>query len=148
MGLPALLASHPGAAVATAPAASCPPGSDDWTQYHKDLGHSGFNYNGACSPSSKQLQLNGSWGNGIAAGGAISSQPMVATVNGESVAYWGSWDGYEHATVVSSGANFWPSLPKGAFVATFTLSRWSIRWPNRSPITRTPTLPIRTARPV
>lgn len=37
------------------------------------------------------------------AGGSVFSQPVV--VNG--LVYWGSWDGYEHATDIASGHDVW-----------------------------------------
>jgi hypothetical protein len=135
--MPVSVATHVGAPVAVAQAASTP-NPDDWNSYQNGAvyvqkanglyGHAGFNAQEALpqgTQSNPGLQLNTQWPtpvpNGpheVMASGAISSQPVVATVNGTPVIYWGSWDGYEHATVASSGANFWPSSQQ-PFVGMF-----------------------------
>jgi outer membrane protein assembly factor BamB len=66
--------------------------SDDWPTYQDDYGRSGFNSaETIINPSSApRLKLHWSY----KAGGAITTQPVEA--NG--MIYWGSWDGFEHAT--------------------------------------------------
>src|SRR5260221_3461031 len=66
--------------------------SDDWPTYQDDYGRSGFNSaETIINPSSApHLKLHWSY----KAGGVITTQPVEA--NG--MIYWGSWDGFEHAT--------------------------------------------------
>jgi len=64
----------------------------DWPTYMADNGHSGFNpaENVITAASAPQLRLK--WK--VTAGNYVASQPVEA--NG--LIYWGSWDGFEHAT--------------------------------------------------
>jgi polyvinyl alcohol dehydrogenase (cytochrome) len=72
----------------------------DWTTYLADGGRSGFNAaETALSPVSG-ARLATQWT--ANAGGSISAQPIVA----DGVVYWGSWDGYEHATK-TDGTSLW-----------------------------------------
>lgn len=66
--------------------------SGDWTTYMADNGRSGFNPNETIINPSTAPNLKLKWIH--TAGGAVSTQPVEA--NG--LVYWGSWDGYEHAT--------------------------------------------------
>ena len=64
----------------------------DWSTYQSDNGHSGFNGAELMINSSTAPHLKLHWTQ--TAAGSISTQPVEA--NG--LVYWGSWDGYEHAT--------------------------------------------------
>jgi len=64
----------------------------DWTTYMADNGHSGFDPNETTITPSTAPNLKLKWIH--TAGGDVTAQPVEA--NG--LVYWGSWDGYEHAT--------------------------------------------------
>ena len=66
--------------------------SGDWPTYVSDKGRSGFNGSETIINSLTAPNLKLKWIHTTAS--TISTQPAVA--NG--VIYWGSWDGYEHAT--------------------------------------------------
>src|SRR5438067_3969178 len=70
--------------------------SGDWTTYAFGPGHGGYNATETIINPSTAANLKPHWT--ASAGGSISSQPIVS--NG--VLYWGSWDGYEHATTTNN----------------------------------------------
>ncbi len=72
----------------------------DWTTYLHDPGHSGFNSTETILNPSSASQLKALWT--INEGSTISTQAVVA--NG--LIYWGSWDGFEHATNLD-GSQAW-----------------------------------------
>lgn len=66
---------------------------DDWSSFL--LGKGGFNDSETAITAATAPSLTLSW---VAhAGGGISSEPVVV----DGTLYWGSWDGYEHATSVT-----------------------------------------------
>jgi polyvinyl alcohol dehydrogenase (cytochrome) len=65
---------------------------DDWPSFL--LGNGGFNSSETDINSTTAASLTRSWM--AHAGGSISSEPVVV----DGMIYWGSWDGYEHATSV------------------------------------------------
>jgi len=73
----------------------------DWTTYGYDNGRDNFNTAETIITPSAALQLKQKWGHTGANG--ISDQ--IAAVGG--TVYWGSWDGYVHATSASNGAHVW-----------------------------------------
>lgn len=76
--------------IATASTALAAP--TDWTTYLYSNAHDGFNPTETAINPTTAPNLKLRWTH--TAAGGISSQPTVA--NG--LVYWGSWDGYEHAT--------------------------------------------------
>jgi outer membrane protein assembly factor BamB len=65
----------------------------DWPKYLNDLGSTGFTTENLITPTNASgLRLQSGWP--VHGGGAISTQPVVA----HNLVFWGSWDGYEHAT--------------------------------------------------
>ncbi len=74
--------------------------SNDWTMYMAGIERSGFNKNETTINPTMAPQLKLHWTAKAAA--TIFSQPIVA--NG--MIYWGSWDGFEHATDLS-GKQVW-----------------------------------------
>lgn len=74
----------------------------DWTTYLYNNAHSGFNSTETIINPSTAPNLKLIWTH-VAPGGSIFSQPAVA--NG--IAYWGSLDGYEHATDIKTNAKVW-----------------------------------------
>src|SRR5207302_6211399 len=70
----------------------------DWPSYL--LGNNGFNSHETMITTTTAPNLRQYWT--YHAGGGISAQPVL--VNG--VIYWGSWDGYEHATNLK-GEQLW-----------------------------------------
>jgi outer membrane protein assembly factor BamB len=70
------------------------------------LGSGGFNSNETAITSTTDSSLTRSWM--AHAGGGISSEPVVV----DGTIYWGSWDGYEHATSVDGRARWSTFLGK------------------------------------
>ena len=84
----------------------------DWPMYLADTGRSGYNSTETAINPTTASNLKLHWQ--YRSGGNISTQPVV--VNG--MIYWGSWDGYEHATNLK-GIQVWKtnlginSVPSG-----------------------------------
>src|SRR6266567_3595919 len=78
--------------------------ADTWITYGGDNNHDGFNGFETVINASSAHTLHQKWAH-VAANG-ISGQAIEA--NG--VVYWGSWDGYVHATNVSTNAKIWSAL--------------------------------------
>ncbi len=103
----------------------------DWPTYMKDIGHSGFNANESVLNVNTVPNLKVHWQYHV--GARISSQPVVA----DGVVYWGSWDGYEHATTLA-GQQLWRtfvgmtiprsgcSIPPAGVAASATVTSISI----------------------
>src|SRR6266849_4299000 len=87
VGMLALLSAAFNSTVPTARAAS-----GDWPTYLQNIARSGYNSAETIINPSTAPNLKLHWTH--TAAGAISTQPIEA--NG--LVYWGSWDGYEHAT--------------------------------------------------
>ncbi len=75
----------------------------DWPTYMMDVSHSGFNSTETILNASNVSNLKVHWQ--FHAASSISSQPVVA----HGVVYWGSWDGYEHATDLN-GHQLWQTF--------------------------------------
>ncbi len=88
--------------------------SGDWPTYVFDNGHSGFNGSETIINSSTAPNLKLKWIHTTA--GTISTQPAVA--NG--VIYWGSWDGYEHATNLDNSTLWALNLGRSAAACSQT----------------------------
>lgn len=71
--------------------------SGDWTTYLSSDSRSGFNGAETVINPTSAPNLKLKWTHHAA--GAITTQPMTAN----NLVYWGSWDGYEHATSLSNG---------------------------------------------
>ncbi|HJT59766.1 MAG TPA: PQQ-binding-like beta-propeller repeat protein [Ktedonobacteraceae bacterium] len=76
----------------------------DWPSYL--LGGSNFNGNETAITAATASSLTRSWTSH--AGGGISSQPVVV----DGTVYWGSWDGYEHATSLQGVQRWTANLGK------------------------------------
>ncbi len=92
--LPALLGTRAASSEQFTPAG-------DWLTYGYDNARDNFNAAETIITPSTALQLKQKWGHTGANG--ISDQ--IAAVGG--TVYWGSWDGYVHATSASNGARVW-----------------------------------------
>jgi polyvinyl alcohol dehydrogenase (cytochrome) len=75
--------------------------SGDWPTYMGDTSRSGFNAAETMINPTSAHNLKLHWK--LKAGGKVTTQPVVA--NG--LVYWGSWDGYEHATNPTTGKDAW-----------------------------------------
>jgi polyvinyl alcohol dehydrogenase (cytochrome) len=73
----------------------------DWSTYQHDNARSGFQPSDAAITPSSAASLAPNWI--FRANDSISSQAIAA--NG--LIYWGSWDGLQHATNPSTGADVW-----------------------------------------
>lgn len=74
----------------------------DWPTYGFTLARSGDNSADSVTASNAaSLKLH--WSHH--AGGSIFSQPVVN--NGLGLVFWGSWDGYEHATRIATNTTVW-----------------------------------------
>ena len=76
-------------------------GTTTWPLFQGIIQHSGFNGYETILNTASAPQLRLLWSRHV--GGAIASQ--VTSANG--LIYWGSWDGYEHASNPSTGADVW-----------------------------------------
>src|SRR6266487_2604855 len=76
----------------------------DWPSFL--LGIGGFNSHETAITSTTASTLTRSWV--VHAGGGISSEPVVV----DGMIYWGSWDGYEHATSLDGYAHWSTYLGK------------------------------------
>jgi polyvinyl alcohol dehydrogenase (cytochrome) len=86
------------AATLTAQAASDP----DWPTYGFNVGRTGDNRADSVT-ANNAASLKVHWAHH--AGGSISAQPIVS--NSLGLAFWGSWDGFEHATKLATGTDAW-----------------------------------------
>jgi polyvinyl alcohol dehydrogenase (cytochrome) len=75
--------------------------SGDWSTYLNNPARTGYNSAETLITPSTAPNLNQRWTDSAA--GAISAEPIE--VNG--VAYYGSWDGYEHAVDAATGTQLW-----------------------------------------
>ena len=75
--------------------------SGDWPTYMGDNSRSGFNAAETIINAASAHNLKLHWK--LKAGGKVTTQPVVA--NG--LVYWGSWDGFEHATNPATGKDVW-----------------------------------------
>jgi polyvinyl alcohol dehydrogenase (cytochrome) len=87
-----LLLGLPAAAVLAQPRASS--SGSDWTTYLGTNSRSGFAAEEELIDPSSAGTLAVRWSH--FAGGAVSDEPVIA----RGVVFWGSWDGYEHATTI------------------------------------------------
>jgi polyvinyl alcohol dehydrogenase (cytochrome) len=71
--------------------------SGDWTTFLSSDARSGFNASETVITPTSAPNLKLKWTHH--AGGAITTQPIEAN----NLVYWGSWDGFEHATNLSNG---------------------------------------------
>lgn len=76
--------------------------SGDWTTYLNNNARTGFNAAETIINPTTAPNLKLHWTH-VAPGGSIFTQPAVA--NG--IAYWGSLDGWEHATNITTNAKVW-----------------------------------------
>lgn len=93
-----------GAAPASTPKAgpaSAANAASNWPMYQYGLSRTGYDPAETAINPRTASSLKQRWA--FKAGGAISTQ--VSVVNG--VAYWGSWDGLEHASYVRTGKPIW-----------------------------------------
>jgi polyvinyl alcohol dehydrogenase (cytochrome) len=80
------------------------PGGLDWPKYLYDNSGSGFTPETLITPANAAaVAARSGWPVHAANPRVISTQPLV--VNG--LVYWGSWDGFEHATPASGGGDTW-----------------------------------------
>jgi polyvinyl alcohol dehydrogenase (cytochrome) len=87
--------------------------SGDWPTYMGDNSRSGFNAAETMINPTSAPNLKMHWK--LKAGGKVTTQPIV--VNG--LVYWGSWDGFEHATNPTTGKDAWAvNLGQSAPVCT------------------------------
>ncbi|MDQ2713810.1 MAG: PQQ-binding-like beta-propeller repeat protein [Chloroflexota bacterium] len=90
----------------------------DWTTYLGDNAHSGYNALESAIKPTTAPHLRHLWTHSAAS--SISTQPVVT--NGR--VFWGSGDGYEHATDSNTNASLWATYlgvtySTGCFTATF-----------------------------
>ncbi len=76
--------------------------SGDWTTYQNNNARSGFNASETIINRTTASKLKLHWTH-VAPNGSIFTQPAVA--NG--ITYWGSLDGWEHATNITTNAKVW-----------------------------------------
>lgn len=108
----------------------------DWSMFQNGLERTGYNGNETTINPSTAPNLKVHWSN--QAPGSVSSQPVVVN----NTIYWGSWDGLEHATDVTTGTDTWtqqigqtagctPKHPRGV-ISTATISSLQIKGVTKS----------------
>jgi polyvinyl alcohol dehydrogenase (cytochrome) len=75
--------------------------TSDWTQYTFDASGSGDNTGETAITPGNVASLHAGWV--VKGGRSVSAQPLVVA----GVVYWGSWDGYLHATSLATHATLW-----------------------------------------
>jgi len=76
----------------------------NWSAYGYQAAHNNFNPAETIITSTSAVNLKLKWDH--KAGNGVSDQPAV--VNG--IVYWGSWDGYMHATNVATNKRIWTTF--------------------------------------
>src|SRR5215467_4167321 len=82
--------------------------ADDLTTYGYSDAHENFNAAETLITASTAHTLKQKWVHG--AKNSVSDQPAVTTVNGRTIVFWGSWDGFLHATDANTNAKVWSTL--------------------------------------
>lgn len=77
---------------------------DSWTTYLADTNHDGFNSHETLINVTSAPMLRQKWAH--TANNGISDQPIESG----GVVYWGSWDGYVHATSVTRNTKLWATF--------------------------------------
>ena len=77
----------------------------DLTTYGYSNAHENFNAAETNITASTAHNLKQKWAHGT--NNSISDQPAVTTVGGKTLVFWGSWDGFLHATNVRTNAKVW-----------------------------------------
>ena len=96
----ALLLATTAVACARAGTPTNPAGPGDWPTYLYGTSHSGYDPASTIT-AANAATLHQKWV--VRAGGAISAPVSIL----KGVAYWGSWDGFEHATSTATGRQLW-----------------------------------------
>lgn len=78
--------------------------SDAWTTYLADANHDGFNSHETLINPTSASQLKQKWAHPANSG--VSDQPIESA----GIVYWGSWNGYIHATNISNNAKVWATF--------------------------------------
>src|SRR5438477_6466620 len=77
---------------------------EDWPKYMRDLANSGHSSETGIN-SSNVASLGTKWT--FTTGGLVSASPAVATINGVSTVYVGSWNGILYALNAVTGQQLW-----------------------------------------
>lgn len=78
--------------------------AEDWPKYMRDLANSAHSAETGIS-SSNVRSLKQKWG--VATTGTVSASPAVATINGTSMVFIGSWNGSFYALNAVTGTQIW-----------------------------------------
>ncbi len=82
--------------------------ADDLTTYGYSDAHENFNPAETNITALTARHLKQKWAHKT--GDGITDQPALATIGNATIVYWGSWDGYLHATNVSNNQMVWTTF--------------------------------------
>ena len=103
----------------------------NWPTYMANREHSGFNETETIINATSVPNLKVHWT--FKGGGMIFSQPVIAN----RMVYWGSWDGYEHATNLNGGSIWQQNLGQttsncGTTAPYGVISTAAVAWNDRA----------------
>ena len=98
----------PALAVAEAESSERFSAADDLTTYGYSDAHENFNPAETNITALTARHLKQKWAHKT--GDGITDQPALATIGNATIVYWGSWDGYLHATNVSNNQMVWATF--------------------------------------
>ncbi len=111
LGMPVLMGAAflaPGWGDAGAKASEQFSAADNLTTYGYSNAHENFNPAETIITALTARHLKQKWAHKTNSGG--TDQPATATVGNQMIVYWGSWDGYLHATNVNTNARIWATF--------------------------------------
>jgi outer membrane protein assembly factor BamB len=79
--------------------------ADNLTTYGYNNAHDNFNSAETNITAQSARNLKQKWAHKT--GNGVTDQPAIATIGNANIIYWGSWDGYLHATNVNTNARVW-----------------------------------------
>ena len=82
--------------------------ADDLTTYGYSDAHENFNPAETNITALTARHLKQKWAHKT--GDGVTDQPVLATIGNATIVYWGSWDGYLHATNVSNNQMVWATF--------------------------------------
>ena len=98
----------PALAVAEAQSSEHFSAADNLTTYGYSNAHDNFNSAETNITANTARNLKQKWAHKT--GNGVTDQPAIATVGNATIVYWGSWDGYLHATNMYTSARVWSTF--------------------------------------
>src|SRR3989442_2977127 len=82
--------------------------ADNLTTYGYSNAHDNFNSAETNITATTARHLKQKWAHKT--GNGVTDQPAIATIGNANIVYWGSWDGYLHATNMNTSARVWSTF--------------------------------------